>query len=42
VRVVRAFVERRSVPDSRRRSRPIGNCEVIRIAAENGEFRRVD
>lgn len=42
VRVVRAFVERRSVAESRRSSRPIGNCEMFRIAAENGQFRRVD
>ena len=42
VRVVRAFVDRLSVTASRRASRPIGNCEVFRIGAENGEFRRVD
>jgi broad specificity phosphatase PhoE len=42
VRVVRAFVERRSVAESRRASRPIGNCEVFRIRVENGEFRGID
>jgi broad specificity phosphatase PhoE len=42
VRVVRAFVERRTVAESRRASRPIGNCEVFRIGVENGEFRGID
>jgi probable phosphoglycerate mutase len=42
VRAVRAFVERRTVVQSRRASAPIGNCEVIRIRAENGEFRGID
>lgn len=42
VRVVRALVERRTVPESRHSSRPIGNCEVYRIRFENGDFRGVD
>jgi broad specificity phosphatase PhoE len=42
VRVLRAFVERRTVAESRRASRPIGNCEVFRIRVENGEFRGID
>jgi broad specificity phosphatase PhoE len=42
VRVVRAFVEGLTVAASRRGSRPIGNCEVFRIRAENGAFRRID
>jgi len=42
VRSVRAFVEGRSVADSRRESPAIGNCEVFRIRAENGTFRRLD
>jgi len=42
VRSVRAFVEGRSVADSRRESPAMGNCEVFRIRAENGTFRRLD
>ena len=42
VRTLRAFVERRTVSESRRASRPIGNCEVFRIRVENGEFRGID
>jgi broad specificity phosphatase PhoE len=42
VRVVRAFVERLTVAASRRGSSPIGNCEIFRIRAENGEFRGID
>ena len=42
VRAVRAFVEGRTVAESRRASRPIGNCEVFRIRVENGEFRGID
>ena len=42
VRAVRAFVERRTVAESRRTSQPIGNCEVFRIRVENGEFRGID
>ncbi|SRR6266568_8251553 len=42
VRAVRAFVERRSVAESRKASPAIGNCEVFRIRAENGTFRRLD
>jgi broad specificity phosphatase PhoE len=42
IRVVRAFVEGRSVALSRRASRAIGNCEIFRIRVENGEFRGID
>jgi broad specificity phosphatase PhoE len=42
VRVVRAHVEGLTVAASRRGSTPIGNCEVFRIRAENGEFRGID
>jgi broad specificity phosphatase PhoE len=42
VRVVRAFVEGRTVAESRRASQPIGNCEVFRIRAENGRFLGID
>lgn len=42
VRAVRAHVERLTVAASRRNSRPIGNCEIFRIRAENGAFRGID
>jgi len=42
VRSVRALVEGRSVAQSRLESPAIGNCEVFRIGAENGTFRRLD
>ncbi len=42
VRSVRALIEGRSVAQSRLESPAIGNCEVFRIAAENGTFRRLD
>ncbi len=42
VRSVRALVEGRTVAESRRESPAIGNCEVFRVAAENGTFRRLD
>jgi len=42
VRSVRALLEGRSVAESRRKSPAIGNCEVFRVAAENGTFRRLD
>src|SRR5712691_9755247 len=42
VRSVRAFVEGRNVVESRHGSPAIGNCEVFRIRAENGTFRRLD
>jgi broad specificity phosphatase PhoE len=42
VRSVRALLEARNVAESRRQSPPIGNCEVFRVAAENGTFRRLD
>ena len=42
VRSVRALIEGRSVAQSRLESPAIGNCEVFRIGAENGTFRRLD
>jgi probable phosphoglycerate mutase len=42
VRAVRAFVEGRSVPQSRLGSPAIGNCEVFRIRAEEGTLRGLD
>ena len=42
VRSIRALVEGRTVAQSRRESPAIGNCEVFRIRAENGTFRRLD
>jgi broad specificity phosphatase PhoE len=42
VRAVRAYLEGRSVAESRRQSPAIGNCEVFRVGAENGGFRRID
>jgi len=42
VRSVRALIEGRSVAQSRVESPAIGNCEVFRVAAENGTFRRLD
>jgi broad specificity phosphatase PhoE len=42
VRSVRAFVEGRSVAESRSASTPIGNCEVFRVRAEDGTFRGLD
>ena len=42
VRAVRAYLEGRSVAESRRESPAIGNCEVFRIGSEDGEFRRLD
>jgi len=42
VRSVRALLEGRSVAQSRVESPAIGNCEVFRVAAENGTFRRLD
>jgi broad specificity phosphatase PhoE len=42
VRAVRAFVEGRTVAESRRASPPISNCEVFRIRVENGDFRGID
>jgi len=42
VRATRAFIEGLSVPDSRRRSPAIGNCEVFRVVAEEGGFRGID
>ena len=31
-----------SVPESRTRSGPIGNCEVFRVVTEDGTFRGID
>jgi broad specificity phosphatase PhoE len=42
IRSVRAHVEGRSVAESRRETPAIGNCEVVRIRAEEGEFRGID
>ena len=42
IRATRAFLEGLSVPESRSRSRPIGNCEVFRVVTEDGTFRGID
>jgi probable phosphoglycerate mutase len=42
VRATRAFIEGLSVADSRRQSPGIGNCEVFRVAVEDGAFRGID
>lgn len=42
IRATRAFVEGLSVPESRTRSRAIGNCEVFRVVTEDGTFRGID
>jgi probable phosphoglycerate mutase len=42
VRATRAFIEGVTVADSRRQSRAIGNCEIFRIAVEDGRFRGID
>jgi len=42
VRAIRAYLEGRSVAESRRGSPAIGNCEVFRVGSEDGEFRRLD
>jgi len=42
IRATRAFLEGLSVPESRSRSRPIGNCEVFRVVTEDGTFREID
>ena len=42
VRATRAFIEGLSVADSRRQSPGIGNCEVFRVAVEDGGFRGID
>ena len=41
-RAVRAFLEGRSAAESRRHSRPIGNCEVFQIRVEGETFRPLD
>jgi broad specificity phosphatase PhoE len=42
VRATRAFIEGLSVATSRKRSPGIGNCEVFRVAVEDGAFRGID
>ena len=42
IRATRAFIEGLSVPESRSRSRAIGNCEVFRVVTEDGSFRGID
>jgi broad specificity phosphatase PhoE len=42
IRATRAFIEGVSVPESRIRSRAIGNCEVFRVVTEDGSFRGID
>jgi len=42
IRAIRAFIEGVSVPESRTRSGPIGNCEVFRVVTEDGTFRGID
>jgi probable phosphoglycerate mutase len=42
IRATRAFIEGLSVPESRTRSRAIGNCEVFRVVTEDGSFRGID
>jgi probable phosphoglycerate mutase len=42
IRATRAFIEGVSVPESRNRSRPIGNCEVLRVVTEDGSLRGID
>ena len=42
IRATRAFIEGLSVPESRARSRAIGNCEVFRVVTEDGTFRGID
>jgi 2,3-bisphosphoglycerate-dependent phosphoglycerate mutase len=42
IRATRAFIEGLSVAESRKRSRPIGNCEVFRVVTEDGAFRGID
>jgi broad specificity phosphatase PhoE len=41
-RATRAFIEGVSVPESRRRGSPIGNCEVFRVVTEDGTLRGID
>jgi broad specificity phosphatase PhoE len=42
IRATRAFIEGVSVPESRSRSQPIGNCEVFRVVTEDGTLRGID
>jgi broad specificity phosphatase PhoE len=42
VRATRAFIAGTSVAESRRLDRAIRNCEIFRIAVEDGRFRRID
>jgi broad specificity phosphatase PhoE len=41
IRATRAFIEGVSVAESRKRGRPIGNCEVFRVVTEDGAFRGI-
>ena len=42
IRATRAYIEGLSVPESRSRSRAIGNCEVFRVVTEDGRLRGID
>jgi broad specificity phosphatase PhoE len=42
IRATRAYIEGVSVPESRSRSRAIGNCEVFRVVTEDGSLRGID
>jgi broad specificity phosphatase PhoE len=42
IRATRAYIEGVSVPESRSRSRAIGNCEVFRVVTEDGRLRGID
>ena len=42
IRAVKAFIEGVSVPESRTRSGPVGNCEVFRVVTQDGSFRGID
>jgi 2,3-bisphosphoglycerate-dependent phosphoglycerate mutase len=41
-RATRAFADRATVAEHRRASPPIGNCEVFRLAVQDGRFRPID
>lgn len=42
IRSARAHVEGTSVAESRRKSAPVANCEVVRIRTEDGTLQRMD
>jgi broad specificity phosphatase PhoE len=42
IRAIRAHVDKATVAEHRRVLPPAGNCEVFRIGAEDGTFRRLD